>query len=55
MLGKLQCVVRALRLATSGGDAGAGSAEALLALALRSQWLNRSEIEWYSKRLESEL
>ena len=55
MLGKLQCVVRALRLATSGGDAGAGSAEALLALALRSQWLNRSEIEWYSQRLESEL
>jgi hypothetical protein len=55
MLKKLESVVRALKLAVSGGDAGVGSAEELLALALRSQWLNRSEIEWYSQRLESEL
>jgi hypothetical protein len=55
MLKKLESVVRALKLAVSGGDAGVGSAEELLALALRSQWLNRSEVEWYSQRLESEL
>ena len=55
MLKKLESVVRALKLAVSGGDAGVGSAEELLALALWSPWLNRSEIEWYSQRLESEV
>lgn len=53
---KLRNVLQVLKVSTGEeGGGGVNSAGELLQLALERLWLNKSEVEWYTQQLESEV